>query len=87
MTSPVSMQWDPADFRQRIQAVLDAFLDEQAERLAPLGGDAARLVAEARTFHGGRDLSDDLALLVLRVRQPSEGFRTSEAADGASGGR
>ena len=22
------MQWDPADFRERIQTVLDAFLDE-----------------------------------------------------------
>ena len=55
MTSPVSMQWDPADFRERIQAVLDAFLDEQADRLAPLGGDAARLVAEARTsVRGGK---------------------------------
>jgi hypothetical protein len=49
---------------------------------------AARLVAEARTFHGGRDLSDDLALLVLRVRESSGGVRASEAADGAaSGGR
>ena len=55
MTSPVSTQWDPADFRLRIQTVLDAFLDEQAERLRPLGEDAARLVAEARTsVRGGK---------------------------------
>jgi geranylgeranyl diphosphate synthase type I len=31
-----------------VQGVLDAFLDEQAERLAPLGPDAAALIAEAR---------------------------------------
>ncbi|WP_235534662.1 polyprenyl synthetase family protein [Nocardioides sp. Soil777] len=55
MTSPVSMQWDPADFRERIQKVLDAFLDEQAARLAPLGEDASRLITEARTsVRGGK---------------------------------
>ena len=44
-----------ADFRERIQQVLDDFLDEQAARLAPLGDDAARLVAEARTsVRGGK---------------------------------
>ena len=30
---------------------------------------AAELVAAARTFHGGRDLTDDLALLMLRVNE------------------
>lgn len=45
--------WDPADFRTRLQAVLDHFLDEQAERLQPLGDDAARLLAEARTSTAG----------------------------------
>lgn len=55
MTSPVSMQWDPADFRARIQDVLDEFLDEQAARLTPLGEDASRLIAEARTsVRGGK---------------------------------
>jgi geranylgeranyl diphosphate synthase, type I len=55
VTSPVSTQWDPTDFRQRIQSVLDTFLDEQAGHLAPLGEDAARLVAEARTsVRGGK---------------------------------
>jgi serine phosphatase RsbU (regulator of sigma subunit) len=33
---------------------------------------AAQLVAAARTFHGGRDLGDDLALLLLRVRESAE---------------
>ena len=45
--------WDPADFRERVQLVLDAFIDEQASTLTPLGPDAGRLVAEARTAVGG----------------------------------
>ena len=43
--------WDQDDqerFRADLQATIDGFLDEQADRLAPLGDDAARLVAEAR---------------------------------------
>jgi geranylgeranyl diphosphate synthase type I len=36
-----------------VQAALDAFLDEQAERLAPLGPDADRLLAEARASVSG----------------------------------
>jgi geranylgeranyl diphosphate synthase, type I len=39
--------WDAGDFRTRIQGVLDDFLAEQAERLAPLGHDAVRLHDEA----------------------------------------
>ncbi len=47
--------WDSAGFRDRVQSALDAFLDEQAERLAPLGDDAARLLAEARlSVSGGK---------------------------------
>ena len=45
--------WDPADFRDRVQQVLDAFLDERAAELAPLGPDAGRLIAEARTAVSG----------------------------------
>ena len=45
--------WDQDGFRARVQGALDTFLDEQAERLLPLGGDAARLVAEARTSVAG----------------------------------
>jgi geranylgeranyl diphosphate synthase, type I len=45
--------WDQDGFRDRVQAALEEFLDEQAERLLPLGRDAARLVAEARTSVAG----------------------------------
>jgi geranylgeranyl diphosphate synthase type I len=45
--------WDGTAFRARVQAVLDEFLDEMAGRLAPLGPDAARLLAEARASVGG----------------------------------
>ncbi len=45
--------WDPSTFRARVQAALDAFLDEQGERLAPLGADATRLLAEARASVSG----------------------------------
>jgi geranylgeranyl diphosphate synthase, type I len=51
----VSSGWDSAGFRDGIQAALDAFIDEQAATLAPLGADAARLVREARmTVSGGK---------------------------------
>ena len=49
----VSSHWDGTDFRKRIQVVLDEFLDEMAARLAPLGPDADRLLAEARAIVGG----------------------------------
>ena len=45
--------WDAEAFRARIQGVLDDFLDQQQARLAPLGDDAARLLAEARTTVAG----------------------------------
>ncbi|TIC80958.1 polyprenyl synthetase family protein [Nocardioides sp. GY 10127] len=51
--SPDAGTWDPAEFRARVQAALDAFLDLQAARLAPLGPDAERLVAEARAVVSG----------------------------------
>jgi len=49
----VTATWDQDGFRTRVGAALDGFLDEQAERLAPLGADAARLLAEARTSVAG----------------------------------
>jgi len=49
----VGATWDQDGFRTRVQGALDAFLDEQAERMVPLGVDAARLVAEARTSVAG----------------------------------
>jgi geranylgeranyl diphosphate synthase type I len=45
--------WDGTAFRERVQGVLDEFLDEMAGRLAPLGPDAARLLTEARASVGG----------------------------------
>ena len=49
--------WDPAAFRVRVQEALDAFVDEQAARLAPLGPDADRLLAQARVcVRGGKRL-------------------------------
>jgi geranylgeranyl diphosphate synthase type I len=45
--------WDSDDFRARVESALDAFVDEQAAVLAPLGSDAARLVDEARTSVSG----------------------------------
>ncbi|WP_435743913.1 polyprenyl synthetase family protein [Nocardioides sp. SYSU DS0663] len=49
--------WDSAGFRDRVQVVLDDFLDTRAAQLAPLGDDAARLLAEARTtVRGGKRL-------------------------------
>ncbi len=47
--------WDPAPFRDEVQQVLDAFLEERAAELVPLGPDAIRLIAEARTaVRGGK---------------------------------
>ncbi len=45
--------WDDSAFRDRLQKVLDEFLDEMSERLAPLGGDAAALLDEARRCVSG----------------------------------
>jgi geranylgeranyl diphosphate synthase type I len=47
--------WDDEAFRARVQASLDRFLDGQAERLAPLGQDAARLLRDAvASVSGGK---------------------------------
>jgi geranylgeranyl diphosphate synthase type I len=54
VTEPDSVSaWDQAGFRDRVQHALEDFLDEQAIRLAPLGDDAARLLAEARASVSG----------------------------------
>ncbi len=47
------MTWDPAPFRAAIGSTLDAFIDEQAAKLAPLGDDAARLIDAARAAVSG----------------------------------
>lgn len=55
MTSTDSTSWDDAAFRARVQDVMEVFLDEQAARLAPLGPDAERLLAAARSaLTGGK---------------------------------
>jgi geranylgeranyl diphosphate synthase type I len=51
----VSSTWDADGFRRSVQAALDAFLDDQAALLAPLGPDAARLLDQARiSVTGGK---------------------------------
>lgn len=45
--------WDDVAFRTGLDAALDTFLDGQAVRLAPLGADAERLLAEARIAVAG----------------------------------
>ena len=47
------MTWDPAPFRSAISATLEAFVDEQAARLAPLGKDADGLLGAARASVSG----------------------------------
>ncbi len=49
------MTWDVEDFRARVHGALDAFLEDQAERLAPLGPDGVRLLEQARAcVRGGK---------------------------------
>jgi len=49
----VTADRDAEGFRSRVQAALTRALDDQAERLAPLGPDAERLLAAARTSVAG----------------------------------
>jgi len=54
VTAP-EQAWDDNAFRETIASTLDAFVDEQARTLEPLGPDAARLVEEAhRSVTGGK---------------------------------
>ena len=54
MTAP-EQSWDDNAFRKTIRSTLDAFVDEQARMLEPLGPDAARLLEEAhRAVSGGK---------------------------------
>ena len=54
MTGP-STSWDAQGFRAAIQSALDTFVEEQAERLAPLGSDAVRLLDAAHhAVSGGK---------------------------------
>jgi geranylgeranyl diphosphate synthase type I len=50
-------RWDDGAFRDSVQSALDAFIDDQARRLAPLGPDAARMTEAAhRAVSGGKRL-------------------------------
>jgi geranylgeranyl diphosphate synthase type I len=66
--------WDAGTFRTAVAATLDAFVDEQARRLRPLGEDAARLVAEARrSLTGGKRLRAAFCYWGYRaVREPDD---------------
>jgi geranylgeranyl diphosphate synthase, type I len=49
----VTATWDVEGFRARVQQALTDALDAQADRLAPLGADAERLLASGRTSVAG----------------------------------
>jgi geranylgeranyl diphosphate synthase, type I len=66
--------WDPATFRAEVQGALDRFLDDQADRLAPLGPDADRLMAEARgSVGGGKRLRAAFCYWGFRAVSPDPG--------------
>ncbi len=63
--------WDGTAFRARVQGVVDEFLDEMAARLAPLGPDAARLLAEARaSVSGGKRFRAAFCFWGFRAMEP-----------------
>ena len=63
--------WDATRFRADVQHALDAFVDDQAARLEPLGDDAARLVAAARSaVTGGKRFRAAFCHWGFRAVQP-----------------
>jgi geranylgeranyl diphosphate synthase, type I len=70
--------WDGAAFRADLQAVLEEFLDEMADRLAPLGPDAARLLAAGRAaVSGGKRFRAAFCYWGFRALQPDDGDEPS----------
>ncbi len=66
--------WDDGGFRSDVDTELSAFLDEQAEMLTPLGPDAARLVAAARTaVAGGKKFRAAFCHWGFRAVEPGPG--------------
>jgi hypothetical protein len=64
--------WDDAAFRASTDAALAAYLDTQAGVLAPLGADAERLLAEARTaVAGGKKFRAAFCHWGFRAVQPA----------------
>ena len=73
--------WDGEGFRAGVQKALDGFLDEQAARLAPLGADAARLLAEARvSVSGGKRFRAAFCYWGHRAVTPADAAPTDEEA-------
>ncbi|HET9996733.1 MAG TPA: polyprenyl synthetase family protein, partial [Nocardioides sp.] len=63
--------WDGSAFRERLQKVLDGFLDEMAGRVAPLGPDAAALLDQARrSVSGGKRFRAAFCWWGYRAFQP-----------------
>jgi geranylgeranyl diphosphate synthase type I len=76
----VSSTWDADGFRRSVQAALDAFLDDQAALLAPLGPDAARLLDQARiSVTGGKRFRAAFCYWGHRAVQPSAAEPADEA--------
>ncbi len=64
-------QWDDGAFRTALDATLAEFLDSRATLLAPLGPDADRLLAEARTaVAGGKKFRAAFVYWGFRAVQP-----------------
>jgi len=72
--------WDADGFRAAVQSALDSFLAEQAERLAPLGADAERLVAAAhQAVSGGKRFRAAFCAWGFRAVRAEAGPAESEA--------
>jgi geranylgeranyl diphosphate synthase type I len=66
--------WDAQGFRAAIQSALDAFVEEQAERLAPLGSDAAHLLdAASEAVSGGKRFRAAFCAWGFRAVRPEDG--------------
>lgn len=73
--------FDAALFRESVQTVLDTFLEEQVERLAGLGPDAAALIAEARVaVSGGKRLRAAFCHAGYRAVRPADAGTVEELA-------
>lgn len=68
--------WDPADFRNGIEATLQAFVDGQASWLGELGEDARRLVEHARvSVSGGKRFRASFCWWGhLAIAEPNDAF-------------
>ncbi|HET7357163.1 MAG TPA: polyprenyl synthetase family protein [Nocardioidaceae bacterium] len=68
-----SQPWDAAAFRAAVSATLDAFIEEQAAQLGPLGEDADLLLAQARrSVAGGKRLRAAFCYWGYRAVRPPE---------------